>query len=484
MPTLTSYFPFSLLPNQQRAFDALCNFAASKENKIFILRGYAGTGKTSLMSGFIRKLAEMELPYVLLATTGRAAKILSDKTNIIATTIHSCIFGFTDLNRDLEELSKLDQTLSVDSHGQLRLLFDLTPIQSENETIYIVDEASMIADRTEHKNSFAEFGSGDLLGDLLEYDSKGKFVFVGDPCQLPPVGLNYSPALFPRYIAQKYDVDCVGFELRKIVRQKEESGILKISMGLRALFSNAIRKPESKFSFTYLPLKGFNDVVRYASDMEMLNRYIALLQEKGYEYSTLICQTNKICASFNEIIRKTIHNNPVGLLPGDLLMVTQNNYLADLVNGDLVKVLQVGGRQYRAGLAFIHVEVEELSSKKIFRLLLVENLLNSYQVNLNSNQHKSLYVDFYLRMKDRNISQKSSRFKEEMLKDPYLNALRASYGYAITCHKSQGGEWLEVFLYMNKQIQSLSKPGIYQWWYTAITRAKEKLHVVDDWFIK
>ena len=155
-----------------------------------------------------------------------------------------------------------------------------------------------------------------------------------------------------------------------------------------------------------------------------------------------------------------------------------------MVNGDLVIVRNTGSREYRCGMTFLQVEVQELATKGISRLLLIEDILYSTVTNVNDKQHKDLMIDYFHRMKERGIHQKNPEFKEKMLKDPYLNALKAVYGYALTCHKSQGGEWNEVFLYLDNKIHGIPKPGIYQWWYTAITRAKEQLHVVDDWFIK
>jgi hypothetical protein len=179
-----------------------------------------------------------------------------------------------------------------------------------------------------------------------------------------------------------------------------------------------------------------------------------------------------------------LYNNPERLIVGDLLMVTQNNYLVDLVNGDLVVVESIGDYERRANMTFIQVQVKELSAKKSYLLLLLEDTLMSLQPNITNEQHKALMIDFYYRMKEKKIHHKSELFKKMMQKDDYLNALRVSYGYALTCHKSQGGEWNEVYFYMDNKIQAMNPPGIYQWWYTAVTRAKKFLHVVNEWFVK
>ncbi len=215
----TKYFEFELRRAQKVAFGELQAFVKSNSQKVFILKGYAGTGKTTLMSGFISWMAENNHSYSLLASTGRAAKILSDKTDNEASTIHSLIYIFSDLDDDLETMAAKQENLAVDDKGQISLIFDAKVIDSKTQKIYIVDEASMVADVPDTGGSFAKFGTGELLRDLLAYDAKGKFVFVGDPCQLPPVGQHISPALSKEYIEKKYHLNTRQFELTEIIRQ-------------------------------------------------------------------------------------------------------------------------------------------------------------------------------------------------------------------------------------------------------------------------
>jgi ATP-dependent exoDNAse (exonuclease V) alpha subunit len=473
------YFDFELKQQQQKAFDALCRFIETKSEKVFILKGYAGTGKTTLMSGLIKRLSEDKIPFALLASTGRAAKILSDKTKTNANTIHSHIYVFNELSEDLEKLSKMQQDFSIDDKGQVTLLFDLKTISSESEKIYIIDEASMVSDKIDKNISFAKFGTGDLLGDILNYDSNGKFIFVGDPCQLPPINQSNSPALSATYIAEKYNLQTSEFEMTEIIRQSNKNGIIEASFKLRQLYHT---NPNVKFA--NFPVKGHNNIVIQNSHVGMLNDYIEKIKVEGLKHSTLICQTNKHCSDLNKIIRSTLQKDKERISIGDLLMVTQNNYLSNLVNGDQVIVVDIGSKEYRCGLSFIKVSVEEITSKNKFNLLLIEDILYSTSTNLDSKQHKDLMIDYFKRMKEKGIHQKDSAFKENMLKDPYLNALKTVYGYALTCHKAQGGEWNEVYLYLDNKIHGINKPGIYQWIYTSITRAKENLHIVNDWFIK
>jgi ATP-dependent exoDNAse (exonuclease V) alpha subunit len=474
-----TYFDFELKPQQQKAFNALCRFVDSKVDKVFILKGYAGTGKTTLMSGLIKRLAEDKIPCALLASTGRAAKILSDKTKTIANTVHSHIYVFNELSEDLEKMSELQHNSEVDDKGQVALLFNLNPISSDSEKIYIIDEASMVSDEVDKNTSFAKFGTGDLLGDILSYDIKGKFIFVGDPCQLPPINQTDSPALSASHISAKYNLQTSEFEMTDIIRQATTNGIISVSFNLRQLFHT---NPSVKFAS--LPVKGHPNIHIENSHAGMLNRYIHKIKTDGFNHSTLICQTNKHCSDLNKVIRSSLQNNSERICIGDLLMVTQNNYLSNLVNGDQIIVLKIGSNEYRCGLSFLQVEVQEITSQSKYNLLLVEDILYSTWTNLNTKQHKDLLIDYFKRMREKGINQKSKEFKDNMLKDPYLNALKCVYGYALTCHKAQGGEWNEVFLYLDNKIHGIRKPGIYQWFYTAVTRAKENLHLVNDWFIK
>lgn len=479
MLSTNKYFDYSLSPHQQKAFDLILEFIANPSAEIFILKGYAGTGKTTLMSGLIKYFIEIKMKYSLLATTGRAAKILSNKTNTKANTIHGHIYVFNDLSDDLEHMSGLQNNLEVDDKGQISLVFGLRSFVSESEKIYIIDEASMVSDIIDKNSSFAQFGSGNLLDDILNFDNKGKFIFIGDPCQLPPIGQVNSPALDENYIKSKYNKKVSSFELTEIVRQKDSNGIIEASNKIRSSF-----KINPKVKFAQLNLKGHKNIIFHSSHINLLNDYITRLNSDGLHNCTLICQTNKHCSDLNKIIRNSLHGKSEKVAIGELLLVTQNNYVSNLVNGDQVIIKNIGPKEFRCGISFLQVEVQELVSEKLHNLLLLEDILYTQQTNLNNKQHKDLMIDFFKRMQAKSIQQKDKKFKENMLSDPYLNALKCVYGYAITCHKSQGGEWDEVYLYLDNKIHGLPKPSIYQWWYTAITRAKNNLHIVNDWFIK
>ncbi len=473
------YFDFPLRPAQRSAFNALQLFVKDRSAKVFILNGYAGTGKTTLMSGFVKWLNEQKHIYAQLASTGRAAKVLSDKTGEGATTIHSLIYVFKDLDDDLETMDAQQTDFAVDDKGQISLVFDVKAIQSSANKIYIIDEASMVSDIAGTSVSFAQYGSGKLLSDLFAYDPNGKFIFVGDPCQLPPIGQSSSPSLSKDYIVQKFDYHTRQFELTEIVRQHSANGIIKASFLLRKQHET---NPSVKFAF--FQFKNFSDITIHNSHANLLNEYIRYIKQHGFDAATLLCQTNRHCTDLNKIIRASLGKDEHQLEKGDILMVTQNNYITGLVNGDVVEVVGKGSREMRCGLIFLNVQVREISGTKVYSLYLIEDILHSVSTNLDQKQHKDLMIDYFRRMKALGIHQKSPVFNERMLYDPYLNALKAVYGYALTCHKAQGGEWDEVFLYLDNKIHGIPKPGIYQWMYTAVTRARKKLHMVNDWFIK
>lgn len=471
-PTIT------LTKGQQSAFDQFVRFLDSETCNIYILRGYAGTGKTTLVKSFIKKLDDMNRSYVLLASTGRAAKILSNTTGCSASTVHSLIYKFSDLNQDMDSLSDGDQSIKVDEMGQLYLNFELCTVDAETNRVYLIDEASMIADVEESDPSQAVFGSGKLLTDLLQYDPSGKYIFIGDACQLPPVSQSMSPALSPDYFKEHFRKEVMSTELTEIVRQDKDNDIVLAAQEMRRLYSHPQRWKWAKF-----PLIGFKNIHIVNSAAELYNEYLTTVKANGFNEATLLSYSNKQCSEITDIVRPAIGHNKPRLNTGDLLLVTQNNYISGLMNGDLVRVMSVGNEEYKSGLKFIHVRVREMFTGHEYEQLLITDILNGRFTNITSAQQKALYVDFYYRMKDKGIKQKSKMFKQMMLKDPYLNAIRAVYGYALTCHKAQGGEWNKVFLDIPRNLPAVEKPYVYQWMYTAMTRASQELYVVRDFWL-
>lgn len=467
--------------SQQQILAALIGFIRDKEAKIFILCGYAGTGKTTLMKVFIEELKRRNLPFSLLASTGRAAKILSNATGHTASTVHSLIYKFDDLNQNMDNLIAQREKNGVDKSGQLLLNFSLTPVKeySGESKYYIIDESSMISDIADKNATQAYFGSGRLLADLLAFDTKGKFVFVGDVCQLPPILQENSPALSFEYIRKVYKMPVEKKELTEIVRQNSKNDLILSAQKLRHLYMHPPVCTWGKF-----PLRGYQHIHLYPSQYKLLGAYIEDIKKKGYNAVTMLTQSNKACSELTNIIRPALGFHSSRIEVGDLLLVTQNNYISGLMNGDMVKIKTIGEKRERAGLTFVYVEVEELFVGKVYSQLMIEDIVYGSMINLTQVQQKELFIDFFIRMKQKGIQQKSDLFKKAMLTDPYLNALRAVYGYVLTCHKAQGGEWEEVYLDIPRRIAREPKASTYQWLYTAMTRARDTLHLADDFYIQ
>lgn len=470
-----------LTPGQQNAFNALKTFLKDNLSKVFILKGYAGTGKTTLMRKLIAEMQERNLRFSLLASTGRAAKILANATGCEAKTTHSEIYKFSDLNQDLEKVVESRETTKVDASGQLYLNFELTPKENEENEythFYIIDEASMISDEVDKNSTQALFGSGKLLTDLFKYDKSGKFIFVGDVCQLPPVSQSISPALSLNYIEETFGYNCQECELTEVVRQSSDIDIVRSAQRMRKLYYHPQPWKWAKF-----PMRGYKDVHILNSQTTLINEYIKRVNDLGYNNATLLCYSNKQCDTTTQLLRPSFGHYSHSLEVGDLLLITQNNLISGLMNGDLGVIEEVVIQERRAGLTFLKVSIKELFTQQVYSQLMIADVLYGNQTNITQPQQKELYIDFYYRMKDKGIKQKSSMFKQCMMTDPYLNALRAVYGYALTCHKAQGGEWDYVYLDIPRNVPALEKPYVYQWVYTAMTRAKKGLYIVDDFWL-
>lgn len=468
-----------LFPSQKIAMLRLNSFIDNNFTKVFILCGYAGTGKTTLMNALIDELKIRKLSFNLLASTGRAAKILSNATNHSSTTVHGLIYKYKGFNQNLDRILEEREKNGIDKSGQLLLNFELTKAEVLGETnYYIVDEASMISDAKDKNSSQAIFGTGRLLTDLLSYDPNGKFIFVGDTCQLPPISQTTSPALSTDYFNTEYNMSIDKVELTEIVRQAKGNDIIIASQKIRRLYINPQPWKWAKF-----PLKGCKNIHVVESQAKLLQLYIENIKKDGFNDSTIIGFTNKQCDTITNIIRPAIGIKSTKIAEGDLLLVTQNNYLSGLMNGDLVEVKDIGERVSKAGLTFLYVTVKELFSGKEYSQLIIEEILYGNQTNLSQTAQKELFIDFYIRMKRHGIGQRHALINIKMMSDPYLNALRCVYGYALTCHKAQGGEWNNVYLDLPRNISLQEKPYVYQWVYTAMTRAKKELYVADDFFL-
>ena len=477
----------TLTPSQQNAFDKIIAFIEDEDAKVFILTGYAGTGKTTITKQVIKQFDEKELSYTLCASTGRAAKILTDLSGRTASTVHSLIYKYLDFNKNIDEEINLAQKQQT-TNNPLYLIFSFKP-KPENVQgdIYIIDEASMIGDAKQEETSQVVFGSGQLLSDLIKYDPKGKFIFIGDDCQLPPVGQSLSPALTAQYFEQVFNIIPQSARLTDIMRQRDGNDIVQAAAIIRQEYENAPAEnpfPLSlKKNWKFIYWRNYNNIKIVANERIMLTQYIDKIKTLGYEKTTLIASSNKKCMELASIVRSALGFHSI-VNVGDLLLVTQNNLISGLMNGDLVRVKSVGTSSYCATLHFIKVRVENISNGKEYNQLMIADILNNFAVNLTNDQQKALFVDYAIRMGKKGHKQHSEEFKKGMYTDEYLNALRCVYGYALTCHKSQGGEWDDVFLAPARNITLNPVKANYQWIYTAMTRAKKYLYIANDFFIK
>lgn len=471
-------------PSQDHAIRKIKDFIADSKAKVFILTGSAGTGKTTLTKAIIKELQANKKNFSLLASTGRAAKVVKNATKECCSTVHSLLYTFKGFNQDLEKLASVENGTQPDKFGQLLIVFDTMQNPDgveKREHFYIVDESSMISDTPDRNPSQATFGSGRLLSDLLAFNPKGKFIFIGDICQLPPINATSSPALSCQYIQNTYHVSTAQAELKDIVRQKDTNDIIIAAQKIRKLYENPPVCKWGKF-----PLKNFRHIKVHNSQADLISSYIQEIKTNGYDETILITQSNRQSYLLSQLIRPALGLSDATLQLNDLLLITQNNLISGLMNGDMVKVTQIGKSIQKAGLSFQYIEVEEVVTKRKYSQYLIMEILHAQgQTNLTQTQQTFLFIDFFQRMKRIGIHPKKNpkSFQEEMRRDPFLNALRGIYGYAITCHKAQGGEWKEVYLDIPKKLSFQPTQNNYQWLYTAVTRARENLHIAEDFFL-
>jgi ATP-dependent exoDNAse (exonuclease V) alpha subunit len=462
----------SLNADQKSAFKAIQRFLDSAADT-FVLRGYAGTGKTFLMQYLGQWLKEQKHPFKLLASTGRAATVLRGKTGFTAKTVHSELYNFSSM----DGMDDIPDDSPMDAYGQMRMQFQLREPDDE-KTLYIVDEASMLTSELSSDMSFASFGSGFLLTDFFAAVGKNKIIFVGDPCQLPPVGEITSPALDMNWLALEKRI-AVSFTLEKIERTKGDNDILVLSEKIRNMSLQ-----EDLPKFPKLPAKGMKNVKLHDSDKHLFNAYLEKYKKKGVNGALAIARSNKMVRNINRAVRRDLYGElDPPLRTGDVLLVIQNNNAVPLVNGDFVTVISLGPTQQQAGLNFQEVKIKAFTSDEELDMLVSLDILYGEEVNFSHEQSRALMIDFKNRMSRDNVRPNSEEFRNEMRKDPFLNCLRAKYGYAVTCHKSQGGEWDHVYLFLEKSMYSMEKPELCKWWYTAVTRARKELNLVDEWWI-
>lgn len=469
----------NLTNDQHNALVQIQDFLTSDE-KVFILQGYAGTGKTTILKGVCDYLSASKNNFQLMSPTGRAAMVLQEKTKSNAATIHKSIYNLEDITEEM----------NVDS---FRFIFNLNGNKDNVDTTYIVDEASMISD-VYSEGEFFVFGSGRLLKDLIEFvfagQGKQKIIFIGDTAQLPPVGMNSSPALCEKYLSEKYNISSNIFEIKEVVRQAQSSGILNTSIQIR---ESIAKNTFNSFSIDYSK----NDIIKTNID-DFIDKYTECAKRDNLENSIIISHSNNQALEFNKVIRKKRYDISNELIqPKDRLIITKNNYNGEIVllNGMFVEVLAVGEVVYNVTSRFNIKEKGTYSANlslrevviKVYTLFgqyqqikttIIENLLSSKEGALHPYDQRALYIDFKERMAKKGIKPKTPEFKQQIKTDLYFNAIQAKFGYAITCHKSQGGEWKNVFVDF-KVFIGKNTLSYYKWAYTAITRSNNHLYCID-----
>ncbi|MBN2349795.1 MAG: AAA family ATPase [Bacteroidales bacterium] len=443
--------------SQKELIGKLSSFIINSEKEeIFLIKGYAGTGKTSTISALVKVFDKTGQKSVLLAPTGRAAKVLASYSGKNANTIHKKIYR---------------QRSSKDGMGVFTLDKNL-----HTNTLFIVDEASMIAN-TSRENTI--FGSGRLLDDLIQYIYNGKgcrMVLIGDTAQLPPVGIPLSPALeIPNL--ELYGKALTEVFLSDIVRQSAESGILSNATRLRELVSNNIDQVPQ------FALYDFSDIVDIKGD-DLLEKISDSYSKHGIENTIVICRSNKTANKYNKGIRNRILFREEELTPGDLLMVVKNNYfwasenpdLDFIANGDIIEVKKIRRIEEMYGYRFADVVVKLLDYDLELELKIMLNVLDMESASLTMEDNKNM---FYKVHEDyTQIKPKKKQF-ELVKNNPHFNALQVKFAYAITCHKAQGGQWACAFIdqgYITKERINIE---YLRWLYTALTRATEMVYLVN-----
>jgi ATP-dependent exoDNAse (exonuclease V) alpha subunit len=459
--------------DQKEAFKIIQKFLVSPADT-FVLQGYAGTGKTFLMQYLGKWLNENERQFTFLASTGRAATVLRGKTGFAAKTVHSELYHFNKVDGDNDEIP---HDAPIDGYGQMTLQF-LLRAPDDAKRLYIVDEASMLSSVICDDRSVVSFGSGILLADFFHAVGNNKVIFVGDPCQLPPIGQRFSPALDMDWLV-KENRTAIAVTLNKIERTGPDNDILVLADAVRKMTSQKIWQ-----TFPRLPATNMNNVKLHSSNAELFKNYLDKYREVGVNGTIAIARTNDMVRHINRAIRRDLYRSlDLPIQVNEVLLVVQNNYSVPLTNGDFVIVTSIGEGRHQANLHFLSIRLKALASEEEYEILLSLDILYSKEINFNKEQQKALMVDFSRRMRQKDIKPNSDIYKNKMMSDPYLNCLRAKYGYAVTCHKAQGGEWDFIYLFLDQKMYGMKKPEIFRWWYTAITRTKEQLNLVNEWWI-
>ena len=452
-------FCYQPTEEQEKAIECIADFLFKPENDtLLLLKGYAGTGKTTLIGAVVRTLSEMRAGYVLMASTGRAAKVFSRYSGFSAYTIHKKIYRQKSFSNDLDNFSLNDNL--------------------HKNTLFIVDEASMISN---DGLTGASFGSGRLLDDLIEYVYAGqgcRLLIIGDDAQLPPVGEDESPALSAEVLSG-YGLDVTECILTEVIRYSGRNGILSNATMLRERMA-----ADDIYDLPVLTLKGYEDISSIPGS-ELIEAINSSYNEVGMDETMVICRSNKRAYLYNKGIRNTILYREEELSTGDILMIAKNNYhwTADckemdfIANGDIAVVRRVRRTQEMYGFRFADVVLSFPDHNDIeFELKILLDTLHSDYPSLSKEDGDRLFNAVMEDYSD--ITNKKERMKK-LKEDSFYNALQVKYAYAVTCHKAQGGQWKRIFIDQGYITEDTFTPDYYRWLYTALTRASEKLYLVN-----
>ena len=463
-------FKIEATPCQDSLFRAVADFVTCDDADILVVNGYAGTGKTTAMAAVIRALRNVGTKSVLLAPTGRAAKVLSGIAGRPAFTVHKHIYR--------------QKSVGADGYGR----FSLSPNKARS-TLFVVDEVSLIGVESAERQNSAVFGTGNLLEDLVDFVRSGddcRMILVGDAAQLPPVGLEASPALSPDFMDGFGGVRYAT--LTSVVRQAADSGILVNATSLREMISCG--NPDDTFDSPRFRLEGFEDISR-VSGQELIETLSGAYSRYGEDDTVVLCRSNKRAIRYNLGIRSTVQFKEEKLVRDDKLMIVKNCYqfvedvpgLDYIANGDIAKLVKIGNYEERYGLHFADATLSFPDyGDALVKAKVCLDTLESESASLTYEQQNALYAGVSADYADRGSKKK---IWEAVREDKYFNALQLKYAEAITCHKSQGGQWRCVFVDCPFW-QSEQTLDDLKWLYTALTRAVEKVYLVNfnDRFFK
>jgi len=464
---LIKKFPFEPTNSQDILLTKLSDFIFDKnKNGLFLIKGFAGTGKTTTISTVVNNLWHIGKKAVLLAPTGRAAKVISGYSKKQAFTIHKKIY-FPKKNKG----GGVDFTLQTNKH---------------TNTVFIIDEASMIPDSA---NNAKLFDNGSLLDDLMSYVYSGlhcKIIFIGDKAQLPPVKLDISPALDANKLELNYDKDVTEFELNEVMRQHENSGILVNATDLRLIIAH---QGVDTFQFQL----GYPDLIRLVDGYDIEDAINSAYDNIGVEDTAFIVRSNKRANQYNQQIRSKIRGQENEISTGDFVMVVKNNYFwlkesseaGFIANGDICEILEIKKIKDLYGFRFAEVTVRMIDypNQKPFETVLLLDTLTSESPSLTYEESNRLYQEV-----GKDFAHEKSKYKQLLgiKANSYFNALQVKFSYAVTCHKSQGGQWKTVFI-EQPYLPDGQNVEYLRWLYTAVTRAQEKVYLIgfkDAFFLE